>query len=190
MLKFPPIKQPKLTKYITYKIKSKQTDSYFYHMVDRTGNIVGKMKAKPETIYDKHRHFSPGADVYRSFFIDRLFAYKKNSGVGRAFINIAKKESLRNFCLGNVHTIASSRFDQTNPPYVFFRKMGFEFGRFNSLMAKHVDECIKTNSKVNSKVYGGDIPMYIAKNVDIDGKELAKQFNLKRKFPELFKTLP
>ncbi len=189
MLKFPPIRKPKITEYITYKTKSKNTGLYIYHMIDKGGSIVGIMKAVPETLYDKYRHFSPDADIYRSFFIDRLFSYKRNSGVGKTFINIAKKESLRNFCFGNIHTIASSRFDPSRPPYIFFRKMGFNFSRFNSTLAKHIDECIKTNSKINSKTYGGDVPMYIAKNVDTNGKELEKYFKFKNNFSEVFNYL-
>lgn len=189
MLKFPPIKPKPISELLTYKTKSKNTGAFTYTMVDKTGQIVGKMKAKPEIIRDKYRHFSPDADVYRSFFIDRLFAYKKHIGVGKSFINIAKKESERHLCLGNIHTIASSLFDHKNPPYIFFRKMGFNFSRFNSSSAKYIDECIKTNSQVDTNIRIGDVPMYIVKNIDADGKFLEKYFKFKNNFSEVFNYL-
>lgn len=186
MLKFPPIKQNIKTDLVVYSYKNKNSSSCIYNMFDRNGDFVGMMKAYPEVLQDDYRRFSPNSSRYKSFFIDRLFAYKRNVGVGKAFINIAKKESFRFLCLGNIHTIASSVFDKVNPPYVFFRKMGFDFGRFCSVQKKQVDEAIKLGIKPNVK---GDIPMFIEKNVDNNGALENSFYKFKCKFPELFYRL-
>ena len=99
MLMFAPLKSPKITDFITYVYRSKTSGVYFYKMLNKEGMLVGEMKAYPEVIYDKYRRFSPNADVYRSFFIDRLFAYKKGVGIGKAFINIAKEKVFEKFVL-------------------------------------------------------------------------------------------
>lgn len=184
MLKFPPLKQLKITDYITYHCKNKN-NTHIYNMIDiKTGALVGKMKARPEIISDKSRRFSPNAEVYHSFFIDRLFAYTRGSGVGKAFIKIAKKESFRNLCLGNIHTIASSLFDKQNPPYIFFRKQGFNFNKYSTVTAKKIDDCIKHKTQIN---ICGDFPMYIEADVDISGQSMKRAYELKLKFSDIFR---
>ena len=152
----------------------------------KTGQIVGEMKAYPEDVYDKFRQFSPNKDSYRSFYIQRLFAYEKNKGIGKSFINIAKKESFRNFCFGNLHVISSARFAMDNPPHIFYRKMGFSFGRNYSCSEKYIDECIKNNKQVEKGKCPLDIPMYIENNIDINEKTWDRYCNLKSKFSYLF----
>ncbi len=187
MLKLSPIRYcANLTDFITYKGKSKNTGMYIYKMADRNGHLVGEMRAYPEVIYDQYRRFSPDIDSYHSFFIDRLFAHKKRIGVGTAFINIAKKESQRHFCLGNVHTIASSVYDKNNPPYIFFRKQGFNFSKYNKITQQIVDDCIKNNLPINktTQLCHGDIPMYIVQNLDPTGELIEKYFRMRIRFPE------
>ena len=184
MLKFPPLKQLPRTDYITYSYKTKN-HTHIYNMIDiKTGALVGKMKARPEIISDKSRRFSPNADIYHSFFIDRLFSYTRGRGVGEAFIKIAKKESFRNFCLGNIHTIASSLFDRQNPPYIFFRKQGFNFNKYSTITAKKIDDCIKHKTQTN---ICGDFPMYIEADVDISGQSMKRAYELKLKFSDIFR---
>lgn len=183
MLKLPPIKQIKITNYLTYKTKSKNTGAFVYKMANKQGQIVGEMIAYPETIYDINRQFSPHADSYKSFFIKSLMAFNRNKNVGTTFINIAKKESLRNFCLGNLHLISSSRFDKINPPHIFYRKMGFKFNKYSKLTEKYIDDCIKNHKQVEQGHCPMDIPMYIIKNIDENTE--SKHFYLFRQFPYL-----
>lgn len=184
MLKFPPLKRPSLTNYLTYKTKFKNTGAFIYKMFDNKGKIVGEMTAFPETIYDSSRQFSPHADSYRSFYIKKLMAFERNKGVGTAFINIAKKESLRNFCFGNIHVISSARYDQNNPPHIFYRKMGFQFNQYSKATEKYIDECLQNHRPVEKGKCIMDSPMYIAKN--IDKKTTLTFYNLRIKFPEIF----
>jgi hypothetical protein len=186
MIKFPPIKPPKITDKIVYLQKGKGRN-IFYKMIDtKTGELIGEMKARPETIRDKYRRFSPNADEYDSFYIERLRAYKRNIGVGRTFINIAKKESIRHLCCGNIHLIAKNYLNPKDTPFVFYRKMGFSFGKHHQQTQKYIDECIKQNQKPEIKNCGMEIPMYIEKYV-INQKEMIDKFyNIKIKFPEIF----
>ena len=186
MLRFSPIKQPKLSNYFALRIKSKNTGAFIYKMFDRKGKLVGEMTAFPETIYDSNRQFSPNADSYRSFYIKNLIAIERNKGVGKAFINIAKKESIRNFCFGNLHVISSARFDKNNPPHIFYRKMGFKFNQYSKVTEKYIDECIKNHVQIENEKCFMDIPMYIEKDVDLSGKLLSTFYKLKIKFPYLF----
>lgn len=189
MLMFAPLKSPKITDFITYVYRSKTSGVYFYKMLNKEGMLVGEMKAYPEVIYDKYRRFSPNADVYRSFFIDRLFAYKKGVGIGKAFINIAKRESFRKVCFGNIHTVASSVFDKQNPPYIFFRKMGFDFNKYSSKTREYINDCIKQNKQIENNKCMMDTPMFIDKCVLNQDKMFNKFYELRRKFPEIFHCL-
>lgn len=186
MLKFPPIKQPKISTYFVYKIKSKNTGAFIYKMFNRQGNFVGEMTAYPETIHDLNRQFSPNADSYRSFYIKRLNVFDRHKGAGRAFINIARKESLRNFCLGNIHLISSARMDMENPPHIFYRKMGFLCSKYFKLIEKYLDECIQNHTRIEKGKCPLDIPMYIEKDVDLSGKKQAAFYEMKIKFHYLF----
>ena len=100
-------KPHKMTRFMTIKHKGFKSD--IYSMIDtKNGNVVGEMIARPVTIRDYFYHYSPNAHTYTSFFIDRLQVFVKNVGIGSIFINIAKKESIRRFCSGNVHLISKN----------------------------------------------------------------------------------
>lgn len=185
MLKFPPIKPYKFTNH--FIIVKKNKNMYHYDMFDKNGNLVGQMSAFPEIIQDKYRRFSPNADEYPSFFIHRLFSYRRNEGIGKIFINIAKKESEKHMCLGNIHTIASSLFDRENPPFIFFRKMGFKFNKYCTKTAEYIDECIRKDKQADpNKCFARDIPMFIDKCTTNCDEEVEKYYQLKLKFPYLF----
>lgn len=80
--------------------------------------------------------------------------------------------------------VASDIFDAKRPPQVFYRKVGFEFGKHEIDTKKIVDDCIKNNKPVDKLL--GDSFMYIEKNVDNSGK-LAKCLQEARKmFPDIF----
>lgn len=189
MLTFAPLKPHKMTEYIVIKTKNKNSAAFWYRMFDTSGQEVGKMKAYPETIFDTTRQFSPNADSYRSFYIDRLFSFFKDNGVGRAFINIAKKESLKEFCSGNVHVISTNRFDKDNPSHIFYRKSGFSFNKYSCCYKKYIDECIKNHTQIEKGKCPPDIPMYIENSVINQDKNLELLYKIKVKFPEIFQWL-
>jgi hypothetical protein len=189
MIKFPPIKQHKITDKIVYYHKNKG-QNILYKMIDtKTGKLLGEMKARPETIRDTYRRFSPNADIYDSFYIEKLQAYKRNSGIGKTFINIAKKESLRYLCCGNIHLIAKNFLNPKDTPFMFYRKMGFSFNKYNQQTQKYIDNCIKTKSIPLLNKTGSQIPMYVEKCVINQKEAIEKMYNMKIKFPQFFNTL-
>jgi len=158
-------------------------------MFDKKGNEVGKMIAFPQDVNTHFREFSPNADKYRSFYIAKLCAYVRNKGVGTAFINIAKKESLRNFCSGNVHVRSSDIYDKNNPPHIFYRKKGFNFNKYSTSLQKYIDECIKYNEPYSRGTYSNEISMYIEKCACNQNKDLEKFYHFKVKFSQIFNWL-
>lgn len=172
---------------LAYRVSSKNNDVFIYKMFNRhTGEIVGMMKAKPETICETHKLFFPENGVFHSFFIERLFAFKRNCGVGTALINIAKRESVRNFCSGNVHVISSGLYDPVNPPHIFYRKQGFNFNQYSKLTQEHVDECIKNGTQIDVGRFGGRVIMHIAKCLKNQEQDINRLYEFKIKFPDLF----
>jgi hypothetical protein len=189
MINFSLLKPNRITNKIIYYRKGKG-QNIFYKMADtKTGKVIGEMKAKPETIRDMYRRFSPNADVYDSFYIERLRAFKRHVGVGKAFINIAKKESFRYLCCGNIHLIAKNFLDIKDTPFVFYRKMGFSFNKYNQQTQKYIDDCIRTKTTPSLKDCGSQTPMYIEKCVINQKEEIEKAYNLKIKSPKLFYSL-
>ena len=155
----------------------------------KSGKILGEMVARPETIRDPFFHFSPNARQYDSFYIQRLRAYERNKGVGTAFINLAKKESLRNFCSGNIHLIARNCLDVKDNPFIFYRKMGFSFNKYHQKTQEYVDECIKRGIPAEIKNCGYELPMYIEKCVINQKENIEKMYKLKISFPTIFYNL-
>lgn len=180
-------KPHKLTDLITIKTASRNKNGFIYKTFNRhTGEIVGMMKARPTTVCNKKRIYFPIEGTFQSFLVEKLFAYKRNCGVGTALINIAKKESVRNFCTGNVHLISSSMYDRANPPHIFYRKQGFDFNEYCKVTAAHIDECIKNGTHVNPKKCRSDVIMHIAKCLENQDKEINRTYEFMVKFPNIF----
>lgn len=181
-------KPHKITSLLAYKKRS--NGSFIYRMADtKTGKRVGTMIGRPEVIRDTYRRFSPNADVYSSFFIHRLYSYVKNIGVGKAFINIAKRESVRTLCSGNVHVISKNVLNPKEVPHLFYRKMGFSCNKYNESSNQYFDKCIKENKPVDIKKCGVEIPMFIEKCVVNQLEDTEKMFWFKIRFPRLFDRL-
>ena len=181
-------KPHKLTNLLAYKRHG--NGNFVYKMADtKTGKQVGLMIARPEVVRDKYRRFSPNADVYSSFFINRLNSYVKNIGVGKAFINIAKKESVRTLCSGNVHLISKNTQNPKEAPHLFYKKLGFKCNKYNDKCNKYFDECIKENKPVDIKICGSEIPMYIEKCVVNQLEYTERMFWFKVRHPNWFDRL-
>jgi len=189
MLRFPPYKPVKITNRLIYS-KRVRNYSIFYKMFDsHTGETLGEMVALPEYIIDKYRRFSPNADEYKSFFIRRLSVIKRNAGVGTQFINVAKRESCRHLCSGNIHLIAGNPCNPADNPFKFYRKLGFLFNKYSEKIQKYVDECIKNNTPVDIKKTGWQAPMYIEKCVVNQNKNIENEYIQRVKYPYLYKDL-
>lgn len=189
MLKFPPLKFHKPTGNVFVYSKKNYFGSIVYRMANRDGKYVGLMEAMPEILNNKQHPYSPNATSYPSLLIQKLSVGPKRQGFGSTFIKIAKKDSLKNFCNGNIHLVASDMFDGCHPPQVFYRKLGFQFNNRSGVTERKVDEFIA--GKISERdLYGlGDTCMYLENNVDKDGKMVDAMKRFKKKFPEIFEWL-
>lgn len=118
-----------------------------------TGEILGKMSARPEYIYDDQIYY-PKLSRYSSLYISSLKAVKRRQGIGRELINLARHESIRRGCEGRVHLIADNVTQEPdNLPYVAYRKMGFESQEQWAITA--IDRHIQTGETLPSLLKRG-----------------------------------
>ncbi len=98
-----------------------------YWMFDKQGQIVGRMAASKEFI-NHNDVYNPDKIDYYSLYIQRLYVPKEHrgKGIGTAFLNIAKTDSYRRGCHGNVHLIAESFEQGAKPPQKLYRRAGFD----------------------------------------------------------------
>lgn len=190
MLKFPPLKPHKPIGNVVVYSQKNCFNSIVYRMANKNdGKNVGLMEVLPTVVNNKQHSYSPNATSYPSLLIQKLSVGPKRQGLGSIFIKIAKKDSFKNFCNGNVHVVASDMFDMIHPPQVFYRKKGFQFNNRSKSTEFKVDEFIQGKIPENY-LYGlGDTCMYIENNVDKDGKMVAALKKFKEKFPEIFEWL-
>jgi len=144
-----------LPKYLIYH----NPKDYSYKLFStKNGELLGDMDAYPEFVFDD-RNYYPKERGYTSFFISHLKAFKKKQGVGRAFIDLAKIESIRRNCEGKIHLLAKNiTGDPDNIPIIFYRKLGFD-SQYRGLI-RNIDEFLKGNTKL-SKMVDRSIPMYM-----------------------------
>lgn len=190
MLKFPPLKPHKPIGNVVIYSKKDGFGSIHYKMANKKdGKIVGFMQALPTVVNNKQHSYSPNATSYPSLLIQKLNVVPKRQGFGSIFMKIAKKDSFKNFCDGNIHVVASDMFDALHPPQVFYRKQGFKFNNRSRSTEFKVDEFIE--GKIPEKyLYGlGDTCMYIENNVDKDRKMVSALKKFKENFPEIFEWL-
>lgn len=110
-------------KFLCYKNPKKGP----YIMFDKQGQIVGRMAANKEFI-NHNDIYNPDKIDYYSLYIQRLYVPKEHRGKGiaSAFLNIAKADSYRRGCNGNVHLIAESFEQGAKPPQKIYRRAGFD----------------------------------------------------------------
>ena len=186
MLKFPPLKPHKpIGNAFVYSQKN-SFGSIVYKMANKDGKYVGLMETLPTIVNNKQQSYSPNATSYPSLLIQKLSVGPKRQRFGSAFINIAKKDSFKHFCNGNIHLVASDMYDGLHPPQVFYRKLGFQFNKSSGFTERKVDEFI-AGKIPESDLYGlGDTYMFFEHNVDKDGKMVESMKKFKEKFPEIF----
>jgi len=187
------LKPPKITRFLAYKYKPRK---YFpastYRLIDtHNGKIAGFMSAYPETINNDHYHFSPNATRYVSFFIHRLriLPEYRRQGAGTALINIAKKESYRNLCCGNVHLISHNTENPRETPHLFYRKQGFNCSKHQQQTQEFLDRWIKEGKRPEGFKCSYSIPMHIEKCVENQDEMINYFYNLKVELPEIFNRI-
>lgn len=131
----------KFPEYLCYR----HPKSNVYMLSNKEGKLVGRMVAMPEYISDGTL-YNPNKAGYFSLYIKRLFIEKefRKKGAGRAFLNIAAKDSYNRSCQGNVHLVAQALESGGAPPQPFYRKFGFDSQ--NKSQMKAVDEFIKNGT--------------------------------------------
>lgn len=144
-----------LPEYLIYHNRKK--DSYTLFST-KTGDILGKMQAYPDFIFDDRTYY-PKERGYTSFFISNITAYTKRKGVGTALINLAKRESIRRNCEGKIHLIAKNiTKDADNLPILFYRKLNFS-SQYRGLM-ENIDAFLKGEKEL-SPIANKSIPMFM-----------------------------
>lgn len=122
------------------------------------GEILGKMSARPEYIYSDKIYY-PNEQGYSSLYINSLKANKRRQGIGREFIELARRESVRRGCEGRVHLIADNVTGESdNLPYVAYRKMGFDSQQKWAIAS--IDRYIKTGDTMPKLLQKG-LAMYL-----------------------------
>ncbi len=98
-----------------------------YLMFDKQGQIVGRMGASKEFI-NHNDVYNPNKIDYYSLYIQKIYVPKEHrgKGIGTAFLNIAKADSYRRGCNGNVHLIAENIEQGGRPPQKLYRRAGFD----------------------------------------------------------------
>ena len=145
MLKFPPYKHPKIGQHIAI-IKRRGEHVKQFLLYDRTKNdIVGQMYCIELNKSQFNNDF-----IYR---VNYLFSYVHNQGIGRILVNLAKKDSLRGQANGQVKLIATDEYDKQNPPYLFYKRMGFK--AVDESINSYLDKCLKNKSTTNPNIING-----------------------------------
>ena len=172
MLKFPPIVQPKVGRYIAFE-QMKRNGMKRFVVFDRTKqDIVGQMYCFAPNKLD-----SNGNSIYR---INYLFSYIQNKGIGKILTNIAKNDSKRGITNGKVCLIATDEYDKQNPPYLFYKKMGFNAVDKNK--DNYLNQCLKKGVDVSSDCISDCVEMeYLPTKKELNAIKFIKQ-----NFPYLF----
>lgn len=131
---------------------------YSYNLTNKKGQYLGKMRAyiNPETSAKVYR---PQRNDYASFCIDYLYVKPKFRGerAGTALLDMAKHDSYKFGCNGNVHVIAGYLKNESTVPQVFYRKNGFITQ--NKKDMKIIDKAISKKYQFPMRFYLGT-PMY------------------------------
>lgn len=158
MLKFTPFKSQPLPKRLIYNQGNR------YNMFStKDGKSLGHMIAEEQfygKIAQEDYEFYPKKENYTSLYIIALLAKVKRQGVGRAFINLAKKLANNERCENRVTVFAMNNQEGSilNAPSPFYRKCGFSSAEKPGL--DDVDRVIKGQKPKNGDWYCS-LPMYL-----------------------------
>lgn len=146
-------------------IVAKVGDNYLMSKMDfdkSTGKFsfqkLGRMKGA-KTLVRETEEYYPNMDIYESFYIIRLDATPPRKGTGQKLINLAQRESWCSGCKGKVHLDA---LNPDNPPFYFYRKMGFDSQDRHKI--EIIDNLMKNKLPVPDKYRKWCISMYLPKN--------------------------
>lgn len=151
MLKFTPLKPQPFPKRLIYNQGNR------YNMFStKDGKSLGHMIAEEQfygKIAQEDYEFYPKKENYTSLYIIALLAKVKRQGVGRAFINLAKKLANNERCENRVTVFAMNNQEGSilNAPSPFYRKCGFSSAEKPGL--DDVDRVIRGQKPQNGDWY-------------------------------------
>lgn len=158
MINLRPITKTKIPERLIY-----QSGDTYTMFETKTGKKLGRMIArevKYGKIAEEDFEYYPKKENYTSLYIIGLLAYVKRKGVGRAFIEFAKKLADNPRCENRVTVFAMNNQDgnilQASSP--FFRKCGFTSSEKPGL--SDCDRVIKGLKPIHGDWYCS-LPMYL-----------------------------
>lgn len=158
MINFKRIPQSKLPERLIYKAGDKYT-----MFSTKTGEVLGSMVARERQygkICNEDFEYYPKKENYTSLYIVGLLSNIKRKGIGRAFIEFAKKLADNPRCENRITVFAMNNQDgnilKASSP--FFRKCGFSSAEKPGL--NDCDRVIKGLRPLNGDWYCS-LPMYL-----------------------------
>lgn len=152
MLKFPPIKQIPIPDTLFFKQTVKiPSESYFYKganknsfykytAIDKNGHKTGIMLTQPQTLQSNIEPlFFPGFKKIKSLYIEYIESYRH--GTGEKLLKLAKSESEKQGCKGNIHLFATSKYKPSKPAQIFYRKCGLD--SLDTFFIQDIDRYLK-----------------------------------------------
>ena len=140
------------------ELACKLKNSYIIFSVERNDNKYSFKRLGIMHIYKDfidNTEYYP-IDTYYSMYIKRLKAENPKQGIGTKLIHLARCESLRYDCNGRIHLDAVNR---DNPPFYFYRKLGFTTQDTNKLNI--IDKYMQSNTQFPEKYNRWCISMYL-----------------------------
>ena len=158
MLKFPPLKPKPLPQRLIYKSGDRYT-----MFSTKDGKTLGRMIAEEKfygKIAEEDYEFYPKKENYISLYIIALHAKIKRQGVGRAFIEFAKRLANNERCQNRITVLAMNNQERNilDAPSPFYRKCGFASAEKPGL--EDVDRIIKGMRPKHGYWYTC-LPMYL-----------------------------
>lgn len=158
MISISPIKKQPLTNYLIHNEGNQYT-----MFSKKDGKLLGRMIVKERfhgKLSEEDFEYYPKKENYTSLYIVALIAKVKRHGVGRAFIELAKKLANNERCQNRVTVYAMNNQEGSilDAPSPFYRKCGFTSVEKPGL--DDVDRVIKGQKPKNGDWYCS-LPMYL-----------------------------
>ena len=184
MIKFPPIKYK-----IPQNIVSKKFDynnfvwNYkLYTFKDKNAYVAAIMNAQIRHL-EPYNKYNPTSKNITSFYISFIRSFEEGKGYGLKMLKLAKIESKKLGCNGNLHLEATSLFSKKrHSPHRMYRRFGFSSTDNEKL--KIIDKWIKTN-KTPSWISLETTPMYYHPKEKQPNYKI-RLFNIFNKIKKLF----
>lgn len=136
--------------------------SHYKAFSTKNGNLLGEMIAYPITLEHTSLYYPNTKNKFKCLYIDELIANVKKHGIGKALIDVAKKESYKKGCDGRINLVASCIDESNISPQTFYYKMGF-----TTTNKKHLQEIIRLKDNPNPQMFSDpstQTPMFFELN--------------------------